>query len=99
MIVCDISVQCVLKLDLSFLHDYIVHTVGYPHAKYQRPNPFCIEMSGVLKIGIGEGNRGALGACMLQQTHLNSVFLLHLHKDKTDNINLMKVAHEFILVN
>ena len=62
MIFCDISVQCVLKLDLSFLHDYIVHTVGYPHAKYQRPNPFCIEMSGVLKIGIGEGNRGALGA-------------------------------------
>ena len=34
---------------------------------------------------------------MLQQTHLNSVFLLHLHKDKTDNINLTKVAHEFIL--
>ena len=45
------AVQCVFKLDLSFLHDYIVHTVGYPHAKYQRPNPFCIEMSGVLKIG------------------------------------------------
>ena len=45
------AVQCVFKLDLSFLHDYIVHTVGYPHAKYQRPNPFSIEMSGVLKIG------------------------------------------------
>ena len=29
----------------------IVHTVGYPHAKYHRPNPFCIEMSSVLKIG------------------------------------------------
>ena len=26
----------------------IAHTVGYPHAKYQRP--FCIEMSDVLKI-------------------------------------------------
>ena len=33
---------------------------------------------------------------MLQQTHLNSVFLLHFHKDKTDNINLTKVAHELM---
>ena len=39
-----------------------------------------------------------LRSSMLQQ-RLNSVFLLHFHKDKTDNINLTKVAHEFILVN
>ena len=35
----------------------------------------------------------------MTQPHLNSVMLLHIHKDKTDDTDLLAVAKEFISVN
>ena len=35
----------------------------------------------------------------MSQPRLNHALLLHVHKDKTDNINLHNIAKEFILVN
>ena len=35
----------------------------------------------------------------MTQPRLNSVMLLHIRKDKTDDIDLLTVAKEFISVN
>ena len=35
----------------------------------------------------------------MSQPRLNHALLLHIHKDRTDNINLISIAKEFISVN
>ena len=35
----------------------------------------------------------------MTQEQLNHVMLLHTHKDRTDNINLLEIAKEFVSFN